>query len=381
MRLFTPGPVDISAEARRAMGAPMMHHRSAEFEGVVKDIGTCLKEVFQTENEVLTLTSSGTGAMEAVVANLLEAGDQALVPVNGKFSKRWCEICRAFGVEAVEVRLEPGESPDADLIAAAVERAGAVDAVLLTHCETSTGSLTDLEAVCRAVDDIGRRRGSRIPVCADCTSSLCIDRLCQDAWGVDCAIGVSQKGVLSPPGLAFVSLNRESVARLREVKTPRYYFDLRRYYEHPTRIPFTPAVSVACAVRGSLLRITELGLERVWASAGAAAEAIRVLVEAAGLRPVARAPSNAVVAFWVDDLDSGRVAELLRTAHGVVVACGQQELSGRVLRVSAIGKTREDILRLGQAFEATMRELGRPFTLDDIGENLEGILEGYRLWE
>lgn len=381
VRLFTPGPVDISKQAREGLAAPVMHHRSDSFRHVLGDLLERLKLAFKTEDDVVALTSSGTGAMEAVVASLFSRGDRVLVPAAGKFSRRWAEISEAYGVHVSVIDLEPGESPSPERVVAELRQTRAVDAVLLTHCETSTGGLTDLRSVCQAVRDFGRWSGKRILTCSDCTSSLCVDELRKDDWQVDCAIGASQKGLLAPPGLSFVCLNADALARMEASDMPKFYFDLRKYYHGMTEYPFTPAVSLVCAVKQSLDTLLTLGLEKVWAACRSAADGLGIVIEAAGFRKVAAHGSNAVVAFWVGDADADEIARILSEEHDIVVAQGQQDLRGRILRVSAIGKSRAEILGFARAFEATMQRVGRRFVLRDIEERLTAALEGSRLWE
>ncbi|MFH1314179.1 MAG: alanine--glyoxylate aminotransferase family protein [Candidatus Eisenbacteria bacterium] len=381
LSLFTPGPVDISDEARDGLQAPLVHHRSDLFEEILTGLINNLKNVLQTEDDVAVLTSSGTGAMEAVVTNLLSPGDEVLVPVAGKFSGRWAEICAACGVEIRRMDLEPGECPAPGQVVDALRRNTGITTVFLTHCETSTGSLTDVRAVAEAVCDLERSEGREILTCVDCTSSLCVDELRKDDWRIDCAIGASQKGLLAPPGLAFVCMNDRALGRMAVSTLPKYYFDLRKYYDGHSAAPFTPAVSLVCAAKASLDRIISLGLERVWKACRSSATAVTIIMETAGLRPVAAQRSNAVRAFWMEDLNPEEVSGILRNRHGIVVAGGQLDLKGKILRVSAIGKTRSEVLDFAKAFEATMAEVGRPFTLGDIADELDAVLEESSIWE
>jgi aspartate aminotransferase-like enzyme len=381
LRLFTPGPVDISDEARDALARPVLHHRSDSFREILAGLIENLQKAFDTHDDVAVMTSSGTGGMEAVVANLLSPGDVALVPVTGKFSARWAEICAAFDVDVERIDLKPGQSPAPDEITDSLRRHPGIQTVLLTHCETSTGSLTDVEAVAEAVGGLERSQGRNILTCADCTSSLCVDEFRKDAWHIDCAVAVSQKGLLAPPGLAFVCLSDRALGRMARSVLPRYYFDLRKYYEGGSEAPFTPAVSLVRAAKDSLDRIIGIGLKRVWKACRSSAAAVTLVMEAAGFRPVATARSGSVTAFWMDDMDPEALSGILRTKHGIMVAAGQEELKGRILRISAIGKTPSEILVFASAIEATMAEVGRPFVLARIKDRLESVLEDSSIWE
>jgi aspartate aminotransferase-like enzyme len=381
MNLFTPGPVNLSEPAMQALTGPDVHHRSTFFRQVMADLGQHMKIAFQTDNDVITLTSSGTGAMEAAVANLFSPGDTVLVPVSGKFSHRWVEICEAYGINLCCIDLAPGRSPMPSAIADELRAREDVGAVLLTHCETSTGSLTDLKSISAAVHDLERERGRPILVCADCITSLCIDELRKDEWRVDCTIAASQKGLLSPPGLAFLSLSEEAIKRVMISGSPRYYLDLRRYLDEPLECPFTPAVSLVRAVEASLRSILEMGLENVWQANRSAASALRLLLEAAGLRPVAEHQAGAVVAFWVDDLDAETICRALENEHGIVIARGQLDLKDRILRISPIGKGPREIRRFAKAFAEALAEVGRTLELSDVEDRLEQMLEGCAIWE
>jgi aspartate aminotransferase-like enzyme len=381
LRLFTPGPVDLSGAARRGLARDIIHHRSTAFERLLSDLEECLKALFLTTGRVATLTSSGTGAMEAAVVSLFSPGERVIVPVSGKFSARWAEICDANGIEVRRIDLKPGEAADPADVVGHIEAAGSAAGVLLTQCETSTGSLTDVPAVCAAMDEMGKRRGGRPLTCVDCVTSLAIDEFRMDDWHVDCAIGASQKGMLGPPGLAFVAANAAAVARMARVSGPRYYFDLRKYFDDTTRPPFTPAVPLVSSVRESIQGLLDLGLPALWRAYRASAAAIRLMIESAGLRPVAASQAGGVVAFWLDGLDAESIARDLLERHGIVVAQGQGGLRGKILRVSAMGKGPADIRRLAGALVSVVGDMGRSIRLEEMESRLEQLLEDTSIWE
>ena len=381
MNLFTPGPVNLSEPAMQALTGPDVHHRSTFFRQVMADLGQHLKTAFQTDKDVITLTSSGTGAMEATVANLFSPGDKVLVPVSGKFSHRWVHICEAYGINQCCMDLEPGRSPMPSDIVDELRAHEEIGAVLLTHCETSTGSLTDLKSISGAVHDLEREKGRQILVCADCITSLCIDELRKDEWRVDCAIAASQKGLLSPPGLAFLSLSKRAIERVMISGSPRYYLDLRKYLGEPLECPFTPAVPLVRAVEASLRGILEMGIENVWQASRSAASALRLLIEAAGLRPVAEQQASAVVAFWLDGLDAETICRALEEEHGIFIARGQRDLRDRILRISPIGKGPREMRRFSVAFTEALAKAGRSLDLSDVEDRLELMLEGCAIWE
>jgi aspartate aminotransferase-like enzyme len=380
MNLFTPGPVNISVAAQQAIGRPrMFHHRSGQFGQMMEKLTSHLKGAFLTGWEVLTLTSSGTGAMEAAVAGLLSPGDRVLVPVSGKFSLRWAGICDSFGIDARRIELGPGEAPGAEDIVSALRADPAISGVLLTHCETSTGSLTDLETICDAIHRLEQSSGREILTVADCITSLYLDELRVDDWGIDCAVAASQKGLLSPPGLAFVALGERALARLGSPGSSSYYFDLKKYLGGET--PFTPAIPLVDATLASLEYLAGLGLEPVWRASRSGAAALRLLVEAAGMRPLAGRQASGVVAFWTDELDPEEIARALEREHYIMVAEGQAELKGRILRASPIGKSPAVLRGFATALAGVLARLGRTLEMVSIKAEFDRLLEDCAIWE
>lgn len=378
--LFTPGPVSVRTEVLQALALPARHHRTAEFEALWVDLGRRLADVFRTGDPVAILSGSGTAAMEAAVANLFSASDRVLVPVAGRFARRWVEICKAFDVDAVALPLKYGESPSADDVSSALGKDHSIRGILLVHCETSTGSLTDLESIARAVRDAEAAAGHPIFTCSDSITSLAIDPLETDAWGLDAVVSASQKGLLSPPGLALVVLSKRAREALDGIRQRRYYFDLRRYLGTP-HPPFTPAVPLCLGLDRSLDLVLGVGLEKIWKANAASASALRTLFEIAGFVPVARRQAGGAVAFWVGEVRADAIFETLREEHGVLIARGQDDLEGKILRVSAIGKGRGEILLFVRAFAETLAKVGRPIDEARAIEAAGNLLEGTRIWE
>jgi aspartate aminotransferase-like enzyme len=405
MNLFTPGPVNISVAAQQAIGRPrMFHHRSDQFQAMMTRLNARLKDAFLTGGEVLTLTSSGTGAMDAAVSNLLSPGERVLVPVSGKFSRRWAEISEAYGVEVRRIELEPGEAPQPEAIVSELKADPGISAALLTHCETSTGSLTDLESICAAIHGLEQTSGRKILIIADCITSLYLDELRVDDWGIDCAVAASQKGLLAPPGLAFVALGERALARLEPAPaagappgaagheaacpesthlepgvSPSYYFDLRKYLGG--EMPFTPAIPLVDATLASLEYLAGLGLEPVWRASRSGAAALRLLSEAAGMKPVARRQASGVVALWTEGLDTEKIARAFEREHYIIVAQGQADLRGRILRASPIGKSPAMLRGFATALTAVLARLGRTLDVDSIEADFDRLLEDCAIWE
>lgn len=317
--------------------------------------------------------------MEAAVSNLLSPGDRVLVPVSGKFSRRWAEICEAYGIDVIRTDLEPGDAPDADVIISALEADPEIHSVLLTHCETSTGSLTDLEPVCAAISHLEQASGREILKIADCITSLYVDELRMDDWGIDCAVAASQKGLLSPPGLAFVALGKRALDRLESNSSSAYYFDLWRYLRR--KPPFTPAIPLVDATLASLEYLAGLGPEAVWQAGRSGAAALRLLAGAAEMKPVARRQASGVVAFWTEGLDTAKIGRALEREHYIIVAQGQAELKGRILRASPIGKSPAMLRGFATAFSGVLAKTGRTLDMDSIRAEFDRLLEDCAIWE
>jgi aspartate aminotransferase-like enzyme len=387
VELFTPGPVDSPPYIMEALNRPVVHHRSPGFKAVYRDLAAKMKALLETTAPILVLASSGTGAMDAVVSNLFAEGDEVLVPVMGKFSARWVEICGTYGVRPHVIESQPGGSPEPGEIHAALSALPGAKGVLLTHCETSTGSLADLEAVSKSIADL--ETGGRVILkCADCVSSFCVDELRMEPWGLDAVITASQKGMVSPVGLSFVCLGERARERAGMLPPRNYYLDLRRYLESSEQewTPFTPAVSIVYAAAQALGRILDIGLEEVWAWYRRAAGAVTLAVEAAGFDALARRQSGAVVAFRVGGLDAEALALRLEREHGIYLARGQGALRGRILRVSPLGKTRRKLAHFSDSLLRAVRGMpGAPeitdSTISDVHAKIENLLKGRDIWE
>lgn len=355
-RLFTPGPTEIPPRILRALSQTLAHHRSEGFKEFFRGIREKLRYPFQTRNEVLILTSSGTGAMEAVVSNLFSPGERVLVIEGGKFGRRWGKISQAFGLDVVEFRVEPGEAADLGEVGGIVAEEKGIEGVLATLCETSTGVVEDIQSLGRAL------QGSNALLVVDAVSGLAVEELKPDRWGVDVVISASQKGLMIPPGLAFLSLNPRAWSKVRRSRTPRYYWDLREYMEFAQRglTPYTPAISLLFGLQEALSMIEEEGIEGVWARHRRLAQAVRKGIEALGLELFSHRPSNGVTAVKIPSgLDGDELLESLRSDFGVVLAQGQEELKGRIFRLAHMGWVGgPDIIRVIGALELALRKMG-----------------------
>lgn len=345
--LLTPGPTPLPSYVREALARPIIHHRTDAYRAIFRRVAVGLPRLFQTAAPVFTLTGSGTAAMEAAVVNLLSPGEEAIVLLGGKFAERWQHLCEAYHIRAVTVPVAYGEAVDPAQVAETLTRYPAAKVILATLTETSTGVVHDLEALGRIA-----REQDRILV-ADAISGLGADACRTDAWGVDVVVAASQKGLMLPPGLGFISVNERAWRCVERSRSPRYYNDLRLYREAAAGddAPFTSAIPLVMALDLVLAKLNEEGLEPVWERTATLAASVRAGAARLGLSVFARRPSNALTAIAVPG--AKRVIEAMH-ARGVRVAAGQGELAGKIIRIAHMGHiTNSDVQAglkaLGQA--------------------------------
>lgn len=354
--LFTPGPTPIPPEAALAMAAPIDYHRSPGAAALIKEVVEKLKHVFQTRHDVMFLTSSGTGAMESVIANLLSRGDRAVVIRSGKFGERWGEICTAYSVAFDAIDLPYGNSVDPQMVEDALNKRPDVKVVLATLCETSTGALHDIESLAK----ITRERPTLLVV--DAVSALGADDLQMDNWDVDAVVSCSQKGLMTPPGLGFVALNDRAWQAVEQSNLPRYYFDLRKAREAGLKgsAPYTPAITFIIALQHALNRICEEGVRNALARHARLAEATRNAVKALGLNLFASRPANTLTAICLpEQIDGKAFVRMMREKHGVTYAGGQGSMSGKIVRIAHLGWMNEhDVIVAIAALERGLTEVG-----------------------
>jgi aspartate aminotransferase-like enzyme len=354
-RLFTPGPVEIPARVLAALAKPAPHHRTEGFRTILSSVTKDLIALFGTEGTVVTLAASGSGALEAAVVNLVEPGMPTLVVEAGKFGERWAKILKAYGQSPDVLSFEWGQAVDPAKVAARLREKPA-KIVFFTHSETSTGVLHDAEAIAR----VAREHGAL--AVADCVTSIGVHDVRMDAMGLDVAVSGSQKGMMLPPGLAFVALGPRALAALEGPRLPRFYFDLRK--AAPSAVegetPFTPAISLVVALAESLAMMKEEGRDLLVARHARNAEATRRAVVALGLRLYAASPSNAVTAVHAPEgIDAGKIVKGLRERHGIVIANGQDKLKGVSFRIGHMGAYDEaDILAVVGALEDALAVSG-----------------------
>jgi len=354
--LMAPGPTAIPPQVLLAMAKPIIHHRTPEFRAILKETNEGLQYLFQTRNPVVTLSASGTGAMEAAVANTLARGDKALVVRGGKFGERWGELCEAYGVETILVDVEWGHAVDPSRIEAALESDPDIRAVFTTLCETSTCVRNDIEEIGKIV----AKRPAALVV--DAVSGLCAEDLKTDEWNVDIAVTGSQKALMLPPGLAFASISPKAEALMKRSDLPKFYLSFEKALKSlaKTDTPFTSAVSLIYALRESISMLREEGLENVVKRHARLADATREAALAMGLGLFSKAPSNVATAMVMPEgLDAEELRKILSGEFNITVAGGQANLKGKIIRVAHLGYCAEsDTITTIAAIETVLRRLG-----------------------
>ena len=371
--LFTPGPTPIPPEALLAMAQPIDYHRSEDAVALIKDVLEKLKHVFQTDNDVLFLTSSGTGAMDGAVSNLLCRDDKVLVIRSGKFGERWAEICEAYGVKVIPIDVRWGDSVAPEVVESVLATHPDAKAIFATLCETSTGALHDIESIARITQSIPTL------LVVDAISALGADDLQMDNWGVDVVVSCSQKGLMTPPGLAFAVLNERAWKATERSNLPKYYFDFRKAHQRGLEgsVPYTPAVTLLAALQCALNRICEEGIRNAISRHNRMAIATRNAIKAIGLQLFATSPANTLTSIRLpEDLDGKAYVRMMREKHGITYAGGQGILSGRIVRIAHLGWMNEnDVIVAISAFERGLSEIGYDFRL---GAGVTAAQEGLR---
>jgi aspartate aminotransferase-like enzyme len=358
--LFAPGPTSVPPEILLELAKPVLHHREPEFLKALAEVRSGLKYLFQTSGEVIILSASGTGAMEAAVANLFSAGDRALVVSSGKFGERWVEICGAYGVNAVTLAVPWGGAVNPSDVAEALARDPSLRGVCVQACETSTGVAHDV----RALGGIVKGHPNALLI-VDAVSALGATELRTDEWGLDAVVVGSQKAMMLPPGLAFAALSDRAWQRAAQTDLPRYYFDLGKIRseleqdDHPYTLP-TPLV---VALRESLKRIRAEGLEHIFRRHRHLAEATRAGIKALGLSLLPeKSPSDALTVVRVPEgIDGARIPKLFQDLCQITIVGGQDRLRGKVFRLAHMGYVDTfDVVTMVSAVELVFHHLGYP---------------------
>lgn len=374
--LFSPGPTMLPPEVLLKMAEPIMHHREPEFEKIFSEIREGLKYLFQTKNEVLIFTSSGTGAMEGAVSNILSKGDKALVIRGGKFGERWGEICKAYGIEFIPIDVEWGTAVDPEWVEEALNSDPSIRAVYTQASETSTGVKHPIKEIAEIVN----RYEDKVIV-VDAITGIGVFDIPMDKWGLDVVISGSQKALMLPPGLSFVALSDKAWKFVERSNLPKYYFDFKKELKSikKNQTSFTPAISLFVGLRETLNMIRKEGLEKVFERHERLARATREAVKALGLELYAPdSPSNAVTAVKIPEgLDGERLKDLFFERFGITVAEGQDRAKGKIIRIAHLGYyDKLDMVMVISALEMLLKEMGYSFKLGTGVAKLEEVLMG-----
>lgn len=372
--LMTPGPTPVPEEIRLEMAKPIIHHRTKEYQAIFKEMTEGLKKIFKTSNDIFTFTSSGTGAMEASIVNILSPEDKVIVVRGGKFGERFGEIAKSYGAQVIPIDVEWGTAPKPEIIKEALKKNPDAKAVYTTLCETSTATVYDIKSIGEVVKD------SNALFVVDVISGLGADDFENDAWGVDIAVGGSQKGLMIPPGLAFSSVSQKAWKAVESSRLPKFYFDFKKYKKAylDTDTPFTSAITLVIGLKKALEIINKRGIDSVIAGHKKLALATREACRAMGLELFSKSPSFAVTAVKSPQgIDADLIIKLLKTEFGVTFAGGQGHLKGKIFRLAHMGGIDEEhTVESIKALEEALTKLGFKFKAGSGLEALNKALAG-----
>jgi serine---pyruvate transaminase len=375
--ILAPGPTPIPPEVYLAQGSPLVYHRGPGFGSLMRQVTGRLRELYRTDTaDILLMTSSGTGGLESALTNVLSPGDEVFVPLAGFFSERWTKLAEAYGLRVRTTEDAWGARIDPATVAAALAE-HPVKAVLLTQSETSTGVIQPVEELARVANDAGAL------VIADVVSSLGAVPFAFDGWGIDVAVGGSQKALSASPGIAFVAISERAWEAHRSATVPRFYFDwsiYRRFAELPDpENPWTPAISVMQGLHAALELYFQDGVEAAYRRHELLSRAVKEGVKALGLDLF----GEGLDANWTvtaisapEGIDADLISDRIRSDFGCVLAPGQGPLKGKVFRIGHFGYFSElDIIRGLAALEMTLERLGHPVKRGAAVASAEGVFQ------
>lgn len=359
--LLTPGPIPVPEAVRQVMAQPIIHHRTPQYRKIFERTSERIKKVYLTKNTVYTLTGSGTSAMEASMVNFHQTGDETLVVDGGKFGERWTDLAHAFGLKANVLKIPYGEAIDPRKIEKALKENQKIKSVCVELCETSTAVLSDIEAIGKMAAQ------TEALLLVDAISGLGADRMETDKWHVDLGVAGSQKALMLPPGLAFLSVSEKAKVRMKTANIPRFYLDLRLAEKalKDWDTPFTPAMTLVIGLDKALDLIEAEGIENVFARAAELGKFTRVKLQAMGLELFSKAPSSTCSAAIVPaGVDGEKLVKVMRDEKGVTMGGGQGEMKGKIVRMAHMGSITKADLEEGLAvLKETLEEMGAKLCL------------------
>lgn len=369
--LMTPGPTPVPDSVRLAEAQEIIHHRTKKHSEIFKNISENIKPIFKTKNPVLTFAASGTGAMEGAVCNALSKGDTALIVKGGKFGERWANICKAYGIEAIPVDVEWGDVAKPETIKEHLDKNPKIKAVFATLCETSTATVYPIKEYGEVIKSY-----PNVLFVVDAISGLGSCDIQTDNWGVDICVSGSQKSLMLPPGLAFASVNEKAWQFIEKSDLPKFYFDFKKARKSLEKAdtPFTPAVSLIVALDHAIKMINEEGIDKILEQVKILGEATRAAMQALGLKLVSKHPADAVTGvFAPEGVDGAELKKILDKKYGVTVAGGQDNWTGKVIRITHLGYIGQfDIITAISAIELALKDLKHPVKL---GEGVKAAQE------
>lgn len=361
--LLAPGPTPVPSEALLAMAMPIIHHRSPDFLPVLDATKNGLKWLYQTKNDVLILCSTGTGGMVGAVNNFFSPGDKVLTVNGGKFGERWTKICKAYGLQAEEIIVEWGYAVKPETVEAKLKNDPSIKGVFVQASETSTGVYHDIEALAKVV-----KKYENTILIVDAISAIVAHDLRMDEWGIDVMIGGSQKGVMLPPGLAFVGISEKAWKFSEKSKCPRFYFNFKKERENlaKNQTNFTSPVTLIIGLNESIKLLQKEGLENIFKRHERLANATRAAVKALGLELYPKeSPSNSVTAVCAPaGIDGQAIYKNLMEKYGITAAGGQDHVKGKIFRIAHLGYADTfDVITAIAGLEMVLKGMGYPVKL------------------
>lgn len=372
--LLAPGPTPIPPEVLTAMSMPIIHHRSTDFIPVLESAKKGLQWLFQTKNDVLILCSTGTGGMVGSVNNFFSPNEKVIVINGGKFGERWTKICQAHELRVQEIKVEWGYTVKPEMVEEALKKDPEIKGVFVQASETSTGVYHDI----KALSEIVKKKDNTILI-VDAISALVAHDIKTDEWGIDVMVGGSQKGVMLPPGLAFVSISEKAWKKGEKAKLPRFYFNFKKEQAalSKNQTNFTSAVTLIIGLNESIKLLQKEGLQNVFKRHELLANATRQAVKAIGLELFSKeSPSNAVTAILAPErLDGQAIYKNLKDRYGITAAGGQDKARGKIFRIAHLGYADIfDIIVAVAGIEMVLADMGYPVKLGRGVATVEKLL-------
>jgi aspartate aminotransferase-like enzyme len=351
--LFTPGPAEVPPRVLKALSEPIIHHRSQDFREIFFEVREKLKKLFKTKQDVIVFASSGTGAMEAAVVNFFCKGDKVIVVNGGKFGERWTQICKTYGLDVYEIKVEWGYAVEPDDVKKVLEKNGNVKGVFIQGCETSTGVEHPIKEIAKIIRET---RGDDTLFVVDGITAVGVFDVDMDGWGIDILLTGSQKALMLPPGLSMISASERAFKFMEKSDLPKFYFNIKKEMkaQREGETAYTPAISLIKGLRESLrMIIDEEGLENVFARHKKLASILRNMVEGLGLKIFAKRPAPGLTTIEIDNAEE--IRKKMREL-GAWVAGGQDKLKGKIIRIAHMGYyTEGDMIYVGNVLKACLQ--------------------------